>query len=58
MFALIELPLLGLVLMPDRTRSLTEKLNAWMTANRQTLIVVVAGAGGAYLLTSGLSDLS
>jgi hypothetical protein len=58
MFALIELPLLGLVLMPDRTRSLSEKLNALMTAHRQTLIVVVAGAGGAYLLISGLTDLS
>ncbi len=58
MFALIELPLLGLVLMPDRTRSLTEKLNAWMTAHRQTLVTVVAGAGGAYLLISGLTDLS
>jgi Sap, sulfolipid-1-addressing protein len=58
MFALIELPLLGLVLIPDRTRSLTEKLNAWMTAHRQTLIVIVAGAGGAYLLVSGLTDLS
>lgn len=58
MFALIELPLLGLVLMPDRTRSLTEKLNAWMTAHRQTLIVMVAGAGGAYLLISGLTELS
>ncbi len=57
MFALIELPLLGLVLIPDRTRSLTEKLNAWMTAHRQSLIVVVAGAGGAYLLISGLADL-
>jgi hypothetical protein len=58
MFALIELPLLGLVLIPDRTRSLTEKLNAWMTAHRQRLIVIVAGAGGAYLLISGLTDLS
>ena len=58
MFALIELPLLGLVLIPDRTRSLTEKLNAWMMAHRQTLIVMVAGAGGAYLLISGLTDLS
>ncbi len=58
MFALIELPLLGLVLMPDRTRSLTDRLNAWMTDHRQKLIVVVAGAGGVYLLISGLTDLS
>lgn len=58
MFALIELPLLGLALMPDRTRSLTEKVNTWMTAHRRKLIVVVAGAGGAYLLISGLTDLA
>ena len=57
-FALIELPLLGLVLMPERTRSLTEKLNAWMTAHRRIVIVFLAGAIGTYLLISGISDLS
>ena len=57
-FALIELPLLGLVLMPDRTRSLTEKLNDWMTAHRRIVIVFLAGAIGTYLLISGISDLS
>jgi hypothetical protein len=31
MFAVIEFPLLGFVLAPERTRSLTEKLNRWMT---------------------------
>ena len=57
MFALIELPLLGLALLPDRTQALTEKLNTWMTSHRRTLIVIVAGAGGAYVLISGLTDL-
>jgi hypothetical protein len=57
-FALLELPLLGLVLMPDRARSLTEKFNDWMTAHRRILIVILAGAIGAYLLISGISDLS
>ena len=57
MFALIELPLIGFLLTPDRTRSLTEKLHGWMTDHRRTLIMTVAGAGGAYLLISGLSDL-
>ena len=56
--ALIELPLLGLVLMPDRTRSLTEKFNNWMTAHRRIVIVILAGAIGAYLLISGIPDLS
>lgn len=57
-FALIELPLLGLVLIPDRTRSLTNKLNDWMTAHRRSVIVILAGAVGTYLLISGISDLS
>jgi hypothetical protein len=56
-FALIELPLIGLVVAPDRARSLTEKLNDWMTAHRRTVIVITAGAIGAYLLISGISDL-
>jgi hypothetical protein len=58
MFALIELPLLGFAVAPDRTRSLTEKLNRWMTAHRRMLIATVAGAIGVYLLVSGLGDLS
>jgi hypothetical protein len=58
MFALIELPLIGLVVAPQRARSLTEKLHAWMTAHRRALIVTVTGAIGTYLLVSGISDLS
>lgn len=57
-FALIELPLIGLVLIPDDTRSLTEKLNNWMTAHRRIVIVCLAGAIGSYLLISGISDLN
>jgi hypothetical protein len=57
-FALIELPLLGLVLMPDRARSLTQKFNDWMTAHRRIVIVILAGAIGTYLLISGISDLN
>jgi hypothetical protein len=44
--------------MPERTRSLAEKLNAWMTAHRRIVIVFLAGAIGTYLLISGISDLS
>ena len=57
-FALIELPLLGLVLLPDRTRPLTERLHHWMTAHRRMVIVIMAGAIGTYLLVTGLSDLA
>ena len=57
-FALIELPLVGLVVVPDRAHSLTEKLNDWMTAHRRIVTVFLAGVIGAYLLISGVSDLS
>ena len=57
MFALIELPLLGFVVAPERTRSLTERLNQWMADHRRTLITLVAAAAGAHLLVSGLTDL-
>jgi hypothetical protein len=56
-FALIELPLIGLVVVPDRAGSLTGKLNDWMTAHRRIVIVFLAGAIGAYLLISGISNL-
>jgi Sap-like sulfolipid-1-addressing protein len=57
MFALIELPLVGLLVAPDRTRSAAENLNGWMTRHRQTLIAFTAAAVGIYLFVSGLSDL-
>jgi Sap, sulfolipid-1-addressing protein len=58
MFTFIELPLLGFVVAPERARTLTEKLNGWMTRHKRTLITVVAGIGGLYLLITGLSALS
>jgi hypothetical protein len=57
MFALIELPLIGFLIAPERARTTTERFSDWMTRHRRTLITVVAGAGGAYLLASGLTDL-
>jgi len=57
MFAFLELPLLGFLIAPDRARALTERLNRWMTRHKRTLITVVAGVGGLYLLITGLSDL-
>lgn len=57
MFAFIELPLVGFLLAPNRTRKLAEQLNSWITRHKRTLVVVAAGAGGTYLLVSGLSVL-
>lgn len=57
MFALIELPLVGFLFAPDRTRKLAHRLNSWMNRHKRSLLGVAAGAGGAYLLVSGLSAL-
>jgi threonine/homoserine/homoserine lactone efflux protein len=57
MFAFIELPLLGFVLAPDRARAVTERFSNWMTRHKWALIAVVGGAGGTYLLVSGLTSL-
>jgi hypothetical protein len=57
MFVFLELPLLGFLVAPDRARAVTERLNQWMTRHKRTLITVVAGVGGLYLLITGLSDL-
>jgi hypothetical protein len=57
MFALVELPLLGFLLSPDRTRALTGRFSEWMARRRRTIVAVVAGAIGAYLLVSGLAEL-
>jgi Sap-like sulfolipid-1-addressing protein len=57
MFAFIELPLLGFLFAPDKTRKLAQQLNRWMTRHKRTLVGVAAGGGGAYLLVSGLSGL-
>ena len=57
MYAFIELPLLGFLIAPDRTRDLIDRLNGWMGRHKRTLTVVVAGGGGAYLLVSGLAAL-
>ena len=57
MFALIELPLIGFALAPDRTRVLTGKLHTWMGEHKRMLIVALTGGIGAYLLVSGLSGL-
>jgi Sap-like sulfolipid-1-addressing protein len=57
MFAFIELPLLGFLVAPEKTRTLAQQLNHWMTRHKRTLVGVAAGAAGTYLLVSGLSGL-
>lgn len=58
MFALIEAPLIGFVVAPDRTRAFVGKLDNWLGHYSRTIVTVVAGAIGLYLLIAGLADLS
>jgi hypothetical protein len=57
MFALIELPLVSFLFAPERTQKLAQQLNGWMSRHQRSLVAVAAGAGGTYLLVSGLSAL-
>jgi hypothetical protein len=58
MFAFIELPLLGFLIAPERARANTQRFRDWMARRKRALVTAVAGAGGAYLLVTGLSDLT
>jgi Sap, sulfolipid-1-addressing protein len=44
MFALIELPLIGFVFAPDRTRARVRKLDDWLGRHSRTIVTVAAGA--------------
>jgi Sap, sulfolipid-1-addressing protein len=48
MFALLELPLLGSLNAPERTRALVGKLDDWMRSQRRTIFTVAAGTIGLY----------
>ena len=58
MFALVEMPLIGFVVAPDRTRALVGRLDDWLGHHSRTIVTVAAGAIGLYLLIAGLADLS
>jgi len=57
MFALLEIPLLGFLAAPDRTRDLAGRLHDRMTRHHRTIVVSAAGALGLYLLVTGLTAL-
>jgi len=57
MFALLEIPLLGFLAAPDRTRDLTGRVNDWMTRHHRTILVSAAGALGLYLVVTATLTL-
>jgi Sap, sulfolipid-1-addressing protein len=57
MLWLIELPMLMLLLVPDRAASALESINLWFARNGRSLAIVASGAVGVYLVVKGLADL-
>jgi Sap, sulfolipid-1-addressing protein len=57
MLWLIELPMLMLLVIPDRAVGALESVNRWFTRNGRMLAVLVSAAAGMYLAVKGLVDL-
>jgi hypothetical protein len=57
-YALIELPLLGFLVAPERAADLSKRFSVWLTANTQTLAVAVLIVGGAYMMVRGIASVT
>lgn len=55
MFLLAEIPLVGLLLAPDRTGELVDRMNTWLREHSRQLAIVVCVTMGLYLVVRGLS---
>ena len=57
-FALVEVPIGGFVVAPERTASLVEGLIGWLKEHRRQIAVVILVLGGVYLLVHGVYGLA
>lgn len=57
MLILVEAPLVGYVLNPERTDTMVSALSAWLNRNGLRIIAVLAAVWGVSLLTKGIHDL-
>jgi hypothetical protein len=57
MLWLIELPMLMLLVYPDRAAGVLERTNQWFTEHRRQLGVAISAGVGLYLLVKGLAGL-
>jgi len=57
MFTLIEVPLAGFLAAPERTTRRTQAFNAWLSANKRRVGVIVLQVLGGYLLLRGVLAL-
>jgi hypothetical protein len=54
MFALAEIPLLGLILAPDRTHELVGRGNAWVSSHSRQIAIGLCVVFGVYLIVRGI----
>jgi hypothetical protein len=57
MLALVEVPLIGFVVAPDRTRARVERVRAWLGRNGRRAVVAGATVVGVLLIARGLITL-
>jgi hypothetical protein len=55
MFALAEIPWLGLVLAPDRTNALVARMDRMLSANGRRIAIVVCALFGVFLIVRGIA---
>jgi len=54
MFALAEVPFIGLIVAPARTEALVDRFDRWLSRNGRNVAMVVATVLGVYLVVRGI----
>lgn len=57
MLWMVELPMLMLLVVPDRAADTLERINLWFARHGRTLAILAAIAAGVYLIVKGLVQL-
>ncbi|HEY2593329.1 MAG TPA: GAP family protein, partial [Chloroflexota bacterium] len=57
MLWMVELPMLMLLVVPDRAANTLEHINLWFARNGRSLGIVAAAGVGVYLIVKGLHQL-
>jgi hypothetical protein len=56
MFLLAEIPLVGLLLAPERTDALVTRMNQWLSRNGRRIAIVISAVLGIFLLVRGIAN--
>jgi hypothetical protein len=54
MFALAEVPMLGLIFAPERTDALVKRMNAWIVGHGRVIAILLCVVLGVYLIVRGI----